>query len=485
MIKNLTAYRLSAPLVLTAAAAILLSACAIIPSESGTQPQRDAAGAQLAADIKLAREGWPAARWWEQYNDPQLSALIDTALKDGPSVATAAARVKTAQASLAGQHANDGLNVGVEAAYDRHYYSANGLFPPPLGGNWITESQLIAKASYDFDIWGRHRAAIAGAVGEVNATRADAAQAEQGLAASVAQTYYKLQADWARLDVLRNQAKLQASLSELRKKRVDRGLDPITVRESVQGDQAQLARQIAAIETQAGQDREALRALIGGDAKALGNLTPRPLPNQDGALPKELGFELLARRADLQAARWRVEASLSKIESAKAAFYPEINIGGSFGFDTLEAGKLLDWTSHTASLLPSISLPIFDNGRLSAQLGTQRAKRDEAIADYNQAIVNAVRDVAQQAVAIRGLENQIKAQADSQKSAQALQTAAQSRLKIGLVDRSAVIQAQLAVATQQDTALQLQQARLDSEIALIKALGGGYHAPAATRPAAD
>ncbi|SMC27526.1 outer membrane protein, multidrug efflux system [Andreprevotia lacus DSM 23236] len=472
------------PSVLTPLAiALLLAACAAIPPESDTLQQRDAAGVQLASGIKLAREGWPAARWWTRYDDAQLTGLIDAALKDAPSLATTATRVRTAEAAVATQHAADGLNVTADAAINRQRYSANGMFPPPIGGTWFTDYSATLRASYDFDFWGKHKAAIAAAVGDVNANRADLAQAEQVLAATVAQTYYKLQADWARLAVLREQRSQQVALNELRKKRVDRGLDPITTRQAAQGDLAVTDRQIAMLESQAGQDREALRALIGGDAKALADLKARPLPKADSAAPASLGFALLAHRADLQAARWRVESNLSRIESAKAAFYPTIEISASFGLDSIDTSNLINWESRAASFMPSISLPIFDSGRLAAQLGTQRAKRDEAIADYNQALVNAVRDVAQQIVAAQGLEAQTRAQADGQRAADAQLKAATARLKTGLVDRSAQIQAQLAVLGQRDLALQLQQARLDTDIALTRALGGGYSAPAQTAAA--
>ncbi|KAF0812303.1 Outer membrane protein OprM [Andreprevotia sp. IGB-42] len=460
------------------ALALLLAACAAIPPESDTLPQRDIAGAQLAAGIKLAREGWPEARWWTRYNDAQLDALIDAALKDGTSMAVAAARLNTARATLATQHAAEGINVTGDASVNRLRYSPNGLFPPPIGGTWFTDNAVTLRASYDFDLWGKHRAAIAAAVGEINAARADTAQAEQGLSAAVAQTYFRLQADWARLAVLREERSQQVALNELRKKRLDRGLDPITARQTSQGDIALTDRQIAALESQAGQDKEALRALIGGDANALIALKPQALPKTDSAAPTTLGYQLLARRADLQAARWRVEANLSKIESAKAAFYPTVEINASFGLDSIEPGNLLLWQSRAATFMPSISLPIFDSGRLAAQLGTQRAKRDEVIADYNQAVVNAVRDVAQNIIATQGLQAQSRAQSDGQRAADAQLKTATARLKTGLVDRSAQIQAQLAVLGQRELALQLQQARLDADVALIKTLGGGYQAPA-------
>jgi len=458
------------------AAAVLLAACAAIPPDSASLPQRNLAGVQLAAGIKLAHDGWPQARWWTRYHDAQLDGLIDAALRDAPSLATAATRVRSAETTVMAQHAAEGVNVTADAAVNRQHYSANGLFPPPIGGAWYTDYTANLRASYDFDFWGKQRSAIAAAVGEVNAAKADQAQAEQVLAASVAQTYFQLQSDWARLALLRQQRDAQLALNALRKHRVDAGLDPITSRQAVQVDLASTDRQIAALDSRAQQTREALRALLGADAQALKDLHAQALPKVESSAPSALGFELLAHRPDLQAARWRVEANLSKIDAAKAAFYPNIEITGSAGLDSISAGDLLNWESRAISLIPSISLPIFDSGRLSAQLGAKRAKRDEAIADYNQAIVNAVRDVAQQIIALQGVSAQQRAQAEGQRAADAQLAAAEARLKRGLVDRSATLQAQMAVLAQRDMALQLQQARLDGDVALIKSLGGGYQA---------
>jgi hypothetical protein len=117
-------------------------------------------------------------------------------------------------------------------------------------------------------------------------------------------------------------------------------------------------------------------------------------------------MELLARRPDLQAARWKLEASLSKIDAAKAAFYPDVNLTGSIGLNSVKAEDLLQLASRTLYIGPSVSLPLFDSKRLDAQLDGARTNRNERIAEYNQTIVDAVREVAQGAQ-LQGIEQQI------------------------------------------------------------------------------
>ncbi|WP_284209320.1 TolC family protein, partial [Chitiniphilus shinanonensis] len=226
--------------------ALLLGGCAAIPPDSPTVAERDLAGAQLSKSIRLAREGWPDAQWWTRYDDPQLTALIERALKDAPDLAAAQARIRQAQASQAITEANGGINITLDGTVDRQYISGTGLFPPPLGGAWYTEGKVGLNASYDFDWWGKHSAQIAATLGEVNARRAEEKQAELTIATSVAQSYFALQTDWARIATLKQARDAQARLAEGRAKRVARGLDPANARVRAEGDLAAIDAQLAA-----------------------------------------------------------------------------------------------------------------------------------------------------------------------------------------------------------------------------------------------
>jgi multidrug efflux system outer membrane protein len=236
------------------------------------------------------------------------------------------------------------------------------------------------------------------------------------------------------------------------------------------------------LESDIAHEREALRALAGADNTALADLKPVELNSAPHALPAHLGIELLARRPDLQAARWKLEASLSKIDAAKAAFYPDINLTGSIGLDTVKIENLLQAASRTVYLGPTLTLPLFDSRRLDAQLDSARTGRNERIAEYNQAIVEAVREVAQGGAQLQGIERQIAQQTAATGSARAQLASAQKRLDHGLADNGSVLNARLALLKQRDADVYLQQVQLLAEVALTNALGGGYHeqAPLAT-----
>ncbi len=455
---------------------LTLAACVSIPDEHDALPQQDMARAQLSANIKLAQDGWPEAQWWTKYDDPQLNRMIAQALKEGPTLQVAAARIGSARAALRRDTSEKSINVDLNATSARTRYSANGIYPPPIGGAYFTETTVEVAAQYDFDWWGKHRALISAALGEVNARRAEYAQVEQILAAAVAQSYFTLQSAWARLSNLRHMVAIERDLVEDQAKRIAQGVASIDAERSAQADLGNLKQQALQLETRIAQEREVLRALLGANAQALGELAPRPLPQTPSALPASLGIELLARRPDLQAARWRVEASMERIEATKAAFYPDINLSGFFGSDVVSLDQLFKAASRTLFIGPALSLPLFDSGRLKASLGLARSERNEMMADYNQSVCNAVRDVAQEGVSLQGLQSQIAAQEASVSATQAILHSARARFTRGLAGNSTLFAAELSADKQLDTSLQLKGEVLQTDVALIKALGGGYRA---------
>ena len=462
-----------------AGAALVLAGCVHVPLDASHATAPDfTREARLAPGITLPQDAWPAEQWWQVYKDPQLNLLIERALKDAPSLAVARARVATAQAALAGTRADEGVRVDLASGANRQRYSANGFFPAPWGGNYFNDFSVAARATYDFDWWGRHRSLIAASLGEANAAQAEAAQARQTLAASVAQSYFRLQMLWARQDNVNALTAVQRDLVKDREARMVHGLVNQDAVDSARLDLGVLSEQASRYDTQAAAEREALRALIGGDAEALGDLARFQPQPADNTLPHTLGVALLARRPDLQAARWRVEAQLGRVAATEAAFYPDINLMAGIGLDAVTLGRLFRFGSRTPIVGGTLTLPIFDSGRLKAQLGTARANRDELLAEYNQAVLNAVRDVAVQGATLQGITREEEAHTAAVDASRKLADNAQARMQRGLADRAAVLQARQVMLRQRDTGLQLLDARLQAQVALVKALGGGYRADA-------
>ena len=464
-------------LIASAACALTLAGCVHVPLDTGKARAPDFARAEHPAIVDLGVDAWPAERWWQDYRDPQLVRLVDSALAGNPSLAVLDARVRSAGALLKAEQAAGGVQASLETGMNRQRYSSNGFFPAPIGGSWYTDTTVQGRISYDIDWWGKHRAQVAAAIGETKAVAAQASQAQQALAASVAQSYFRLQMLWARADNLAARAAVERALLADRDARVRHGLATADAQRGVELELGKLAEQAALLEMQAAREREALRALVAAGPGAF--VLERRLPHSaQAALPRRLGIELLARRPDLQAARWRVEASLGRVVAAEAAFYPDLNLSGAIGLNAVSLGKLLRGASRTMLAGALLDLPLFDSGRLDAGLGIARAGRDALLAEYNEAVLDAVRDVALEAASLQGIEHELQAHEAAAQASTQLAVNAEARLKRGLADRSALLQAQLEGLRQRDTALQLRDAQLQTQVALVKALGGGYRAPA-------
>ncbi|RQQ45086.1 MdtP family multidrug efflux transporter outer membrane subunit [Burkholderia stagnalis] len=477
-----------------AAAALLcgLSACALIHHDTQPAAALDPERIRIADDIHLAHGDWPSARWWTRYADPQLDALIERALGDAPTMAIARTRVAQARANVDLVKAGTNLQVSALGSVDRERVSGNGFLgaysgnEPMIGatGPWYTEGIVGLGASLDVDIWGKERAQVAAALGVRNARAVELSAVELELAADVAQLYYGIQTTYRIADLLEQLHAIATISVDAHAARAARGLEPRTPTETARAQQLTTQRQLAAARARITQLRESLRALVGARADELGDLRPVPLPSPPLALPTTLSYEFLARRPDLQALRWYVEASFDRIDAAKAAFYPSFDIKAFFGVNALHLADLFTHASRQINLVPGLTLPIFDGGRLNANLGGVRAASDLLILQYNQAVLNAVRDVAMTGSQLQDLDVEAKLQTEKIEAVRFAQDSVDAHYRTGLASRLAAVEAKQAVLVERMVLAEIDGRRIGQDIALTKALGGGYRAQAPVTPKA-
>lgn len=470
----------------------LFAGCALI-HHNGT-PDATIAPEQinLADDIHLAREGWPAARWWTQYDDAQLDALIDQALSNAPTMRIARSRVAQAKSDVELVSAGSNLQVTALALLDRTHVSANGFLGPfaenipseGLTGPWYTEGIVGLGASLNIDIWGKQRAQVTASLGVRNARLAETSAVELEISADVAQLYYGIQTTYALIDLLDQSRDIAAFAVSAHGARVARGLEARTELETAKAQQLAVEQQLASAQNRVVAFRESLRALIGAGPNDLPVITAVPLPSQQAAMPDTLSYELLARRPDLQALRWYVQASFDRIDAAKAAFYPSFDIRAFFGVNALHLSDLFMHASQQINFIPGLYLPIFDGGRLNANLGGARAQSNLLIEQYNEAVLNAVRDVAQTGSRLQTLDTQFDLQRRRVESITFAGDSAEAHYQRGLSSRLAALEARQPVIAEQAALLALHGEIIGQDIALMKALGGGYRAdsPVELRP---
>ena len=438
-----------------------------------------ASTSQFEASQSLPAQGgqWPTLDWANQFGDPQLPKLIAEALKGNPSIAQVQARIAKASSFI--ETSKSALYPKVEGSYSwtRELYSANALFPPPYGGTWYSENNVLASASWDLDLWGKNRQKLGQAVSQEKAAEADMQQARVTLAASVARTYNSLAQQYALRDIAEREIKNRQSVGSITNDRVRAGLDTNVERQTSNGNIATSQSNLTELDGQITATRYELGALL-GKGPDRGLQIAKPVFNPGGAvsLPDNVPADLIARRPDIVAARWQVEAAMHDIKEAKAEFFPDVNLAAGFGFDAFGWGRFLTSSSRQIQFGPAIHLPIFDAGALRSQLKGRFADFDLDVANYNQTLINALSDVATQISSIRSLDNQT---GDAQRALDASTKAyelAVIRYKAGLSPQLQVLTADQNRLAAEQTVTNLKMRRRDLQIALIKALGGGFDA---------
>ncbi|AMV42912.1 MULTISPECIES: efflux transporter outer membrane subunit [Paraburkholderia] len=438
-----------------------------------------ASTSQFEASQSLPAEGgqWPTLDWAGQFGDPQLPKLIAEALEGNPSIAQAQARIAKASSYI--ETSKSALYPKVEGSYSwtRELYSANALFPPPYGGTWYSENNVLASASWDLDLWGKNRQRLGQAVSQEKAAEADMQQARVTLAASVARTYNSLAQLYALRDIAEREIKNRQTIGVIANDRVKAGLDTNVERQTANGNIATSQSNLTELDGQITTTRYELGALLGkGPDRGLQIAKPAFNPGGAVTLPDNVPADLISRRPDIVAARWQVEAAMHDVKEAKAEFFPDVNLAAGFGFDAFGWGKFLTSSSRQIQFGPAIHLPIFDAGALRSQLKGRYADFDLDIANYNQTLINALSDVATQISSIRSLDHQ---QGDAQRALDASANAyelAVIRYRAGLSPQLQVLTADQNRLAAEQTVTNLKMRRRDLQIALIKALGGGFDA---------
>jgi len=419
---------------------------------------------------------WPDQQWWRDFKDPQLTQIIEEALNNNPSMDEAAARVRLAAARLEANQSYLLPQTDFSGDITGQHYSVNGMTPAPYAGSFQKSGDLELEAGYQLDFWGRNRAAVAASRSRLAAAKAEAADARLLLADAVAKTYFEL-AQWQAIRAVAVRALEQRQhIVELTRQRVNAGLDNrVALRQAE--TQVPLTRALLAqVDEMIEITQHGLSALMASGPDRVRNLDGirAELPGGNLQLPENLPMTLLGHRPDLVAARWQVEASLQSIDAGKAEFYPDINLRVFAGLSSIGLDNLAEGSSRTYGIGPALTLPIFDGGRLRASLKADYARFDRAVAIYNQRLIGALQDVADQMSHHRALIPQTVQQQLALDHAENALELAFERYQAGLGTYLSVLNAESVVIQQRLYRIQLKQRALAVQVDLIRALGGGF-----------
>jgi NodT family efflux transporter outer membrane factor (OMF) lipoprotein len=458
-------------------ASAALAACAGSPRPA---PTPKAPGAyQTSQSFDAPRADWPTQAWWTAYGDTQLNSLIDEALANSPTMTQASARLRKAEA-IAGQTRAVGRpSLSLDASVEEVKQSYNAGIPPafvPQG--WNDVGQVKLDFNWELDFWGKNRAAVAAATSEARAAAADAAEARLVLSTSVASAYADLAALFADRDVAERALSLRGETADLTQRRVDNGLDTLAELNLAKAGPPAARADLKAIDEQIALTRNRIAALLGaGPDRGLSiGRPPGPAHLAPIGLPDNLSADLIGRRPDIVAARWRAEASRKRIGQAKAAFYPNINLAAFVGYQSLFVDKLFDSGSDYGGVGPALSLPIFDGGRLGANLRGAEADHDGAVAAYDATVVQALRDVADATASQRALAGRLADSRAALDASEAAYRVTRLRYEGALTSYQSVLLAEQQLLAQRRAVADLESRGLSLDIALVRALGGGFAA---------
>jgi NodT family efflux transporter outer membrane factor (OMF) lipoprotein len=453
-----------------------LGACAALPRAAEGPTPRPPAAYATSDSFTAPAADWPKLDWWRAYGDTGLDQLVDEALRNAPTMAEASARIDKARADLGTARAALFPSLSANGTVDETKQSYNAGIPAlfvPKGYNDFAQATL--NFSYELDFWGKNRGAVAAATSEARAAQADAAEARLTLSTAVAGSYADLARLYAERDVADRAAQSRQETLDLVAHRVANGADNRSASKQAEAGVATAKASLAEIDEEIGLTRDRLAALMGeGPDRGLAIARPGPAMIQAFGLPPSLAADLIGRRPDVVAARWRAEAAAKRIGVARAQFYPDINLVADVGLEALHLDKFFSPGSDIGQVGPAVALPIFEGGRLRANLRGAEADYADAVATYDATLTQALSDVADAAQSERALTQRL---AQSQAALDADEEAyriAKLRYEGGLADYQSVLLAEDAVLVDRRVVVDLKARAFTLDIQLVKALGGGF-----------
>lgn len=458
--------------------ALLLAGCAMpfgLHTEGQALDVNQLASGRTLSGATLSNATWPATDWWNSLGDARLDGLIRQALQSSPDLEVADARARQASASVLSAEANRMPTLDANAGITR---SRNARVDDPTGegAQYGTLRTLSAQFNYSFDLWGGQRAAWEAALGRANASEVDRQAARLTLAANVARAYNNLGQAWAMQELAEQDLKRTSSMLDLASKRYNAGVDSQFQYQQTESVEAAARAALTDAQQQVSTEGIRLAVLLGKGPDAAATLQrPQLLAPQAVSLPPQLPAQLLGRRPDLVAARWRVEAATKDIKASRTAFYPNINLTAAAGTKSLLGDAFFGAPSRYFSIGPALSLPIFDGGRRRADLAGSNADYDLAVAQYNQLLVNALGDIGESITRLASLEVQIEQQQRARDIAQASWKNAMQRYSAGIGNYLDALSVEQQLIQSERQLVSIRAERTDTAIVLMQALGGGFH----------
>jgi NodT family efflux transporter outer membrane factor (OMF) lipoprotein len=455
---------------------LLLAGCTVGPDHRA--PELPAAPAWSAA----AEAGTPTglAGWWRRFGDPTLTTLVERGVAASPSAAEAAARVREARASLAGERAGDWPSLDASLSAERRATPSGSFGGFALPGGARTANSFAAgfDAAFELDLFGGRRRSQEAAAARLGAADAEFGSALLTLVGDVARNYVEARGAQARIAVARDTLALRRGTAALTRGRARAGLtsELDAMRAEAEAEGAEAA--IPPLQTSLANAVNRLAALTGATGQEISSLlaAPAPVPRLAEGVVPDPPAAVLARRPDVAQAERQLAAASAEIGVAEAARYPALTLAGSLG---VNAARLRGATLQNAqawSFGPSLDLPVFDAGRRRATVEERRAARDARAAAWRSTVLTAIEEVENAMAALAAERRRNAAQRRTVAAYEGAERLARAQYAAGFASFLDVLDAQRSLGSARDALVQSDTALSTGAIALFKALGGGWDA---------
>lgn len=456
----------------------MVGGCASVPQLAPAAVSRAEGVTAQARSLDGETGTWVDDGWWMRYRDPQLAQLIAEGLAQSPDLAAAAARIHVADglAKQAGAALLPSATL-LSTAGEAHLSKNVGIPAEILPGGWSDGGAGGLGLNFNVDLWGKNRAGLRAAKLEAEAMRYDAAEARLLLTTGIASAYAELAALHAQHDSLETAIAIRTDTLKLVEQRVAEGLDTEAVQRQARARLEQTRANLTATNEAIALARNALAALAGaGPDRALTITRPEIEVLAPLGVPADASVNLIGRRPDIAAARARLEAAAQEVKVAHAAFYPDVSLTALAGFGSVGLSNMFSSNSFFGSAGPAVTLPLFRGGALQGQYRARRGQYDEAVALYDRQVIEALRQTADALTSRSLLASRL---ADSRRALADFEAAnrlTRLRYSQGLATYLDVLSAEEGVLDSRLTVARLQTRAFALDVALVRALGGGFHA---------
>jgi len=457
-----------------AAPLIFLSGCAVGPRFARPSVPTPPAFKELPSEWTTAQPNDAIARgkWWEIFQDPKLNELEDRINVSNQNLKAAEAQYVQARASVRQNRADyfPAITAGLSATRD--HQSQNRVLSSQATSTY-TDIALPVSASYEADVWGRVRHTVEASRAQAQATAADLEGVRLSLHAELASDYFQLREMDAEEQLLSSTVTAYEQALNLTQNRfrggVASGVDVAQAQTQLETTRAQAID----IGVQRAQFEHAIAVLVGEPAPTF-SLASSPLTLTPPTIPAGLPSELLERRPDVAAAERRIAAANANIGVAKAAYFPNISLTTSGGFESNTITNLLSGPSGFLLAGASAALTAFDAGRRHAATDQAQAAFDQSVANYRETVLTAFQDVEDDLAALRILQSEARTQQAAVQAAQISLKQSLTRYKGGVTTYLEVITAQGVALSDERTAVQILGRQISASVLLVRALGGGW-----------